>query len=132
MFHCVPVVKTEIREGNGSGKKSAKYKWIIPFQRCRMHAPAWSIWSGRRNEEEQMLDEGLAGSPVAGLMAKIRDEQLAGTPAAGLMEQIQGEPLGEDLTVVLAGTGAPIQAQQSFSLCKMIQHPNPNPNFSRL
>jgi hypothetical protein len=80
-----------------------------------------------------MQDDGLAGSPVAGLMAQMRDEQLAGTPAAGPMEQILGEQVAGDLAAGLAGTGAPSRAHRSFSQCKMTQcpNPNPNPNLSR-
>jgi hypothetical protein len=80
-----------------------------------------------------MQDDGLAGSPVAGLMAQMRDEQLAGTPGAGLMEQIHGEQAAGDLAAGLAG--APSRAHRSFSRCKMTQcpnlNPNPNPNLSR-
>jgi hypothetical protein len=126
-------LRQKFKKGNESVKRSAKSRGTIPFQRWRMHALAWWIWSARGNEVEQMQDEGLAGSPVAGLMAQIRDEQLAGTPAAGLMEQIQGEPLGGDLAAGLARTGAPSRAHWSFSQCKMTQcpNPNPNPNLSR-
>jgi hypothetical protein len=111
-----------------SVKKSAKFRGITPFQRWRIYALAWSIRPGRGNEVEQMQDEELAGSPVAGLMAQMQDEKLAGTPAAGPMEQIQGEPLVGDLAAVLAGTGAPSRAQRSFSQCKTTHCPNPNPN----
>ena len=48
--------------------------FFIPFQRWRIHALAWSIWPGRENEVEQIQDEELAGSPVAGLMAQMREE----------------------------------------------------------
>jgi hypothetical protein len=75
--------------------KSARFRFFIPFQCRRMHALAWSIWSGRGYELEQKQYEELAGSPVAGLKVQMRDEELAGTPAAGLpvMEQIQDEQL---------------------------------------
>jgi hypothetical protein len=123
------VVKTEIQEGKKCVKKSAGFRFFIPFQHWRMHALAWSIGSGRGNKVEQMQDEELAGTPVAGQMAQMwddQDEQLAGTPAAGLTEQIQDEQLAGDLAVGLAGSGAPSGAQQSFSLCKMTQCPNRN------
>jgi hypothetical protein len=108
--------------------KSARFRFFIPFQCRRMHALAWSIWSGRGYELEQKQYEELAGSPVAGLKVQMRDEQLAGTPAAGLpvMEQIQDEQLAGDLAAGLAGTGALSRAHQSFSLCKMTQCPNRN------
>jgi hypothetical protein len=67
-----------------------------------MHALAWSIWSDRENEVEQMPDDGLAGTPAAGLIEQIQDEQLAGELAAGI-----------------AGTGAPSRPHRSFSQCKM-------------
>jgi hypothetical protein len=101
-----------------------------------MRALAWPIWSGRGNEVEQMKDEELARSPVAGPMAQIRDEQSGGTPAEGLpvMEKIQDELFAGGLAAGLARTGAPSRSHESFSRCKMTQRPNPcpNPNLARL
>ena len=66
-----------------------------------------------------MKDKELTASPVAGIVAQLWDEQLAGRPAAELMEQIQDEQFAGDLAAVIAGTGAPSRAHQSFSQCKM-------------
>jgi len=128
------VFETKTLEGN---------EFLILFQRWRMHALVWSIWSDRGDEVEQMKDEELTGSPVAGLMTQmwdeqlvgkpavglmeqIQDEQLAGKPAAGLMGQIQVEQFAGDLVAGLAGTDTPPRAHQSFSRCKTTQCPNPN------
>jgi hypothetical protein len=125
----LPVIKTETLDGDKSVTKvrsRPSSKFLILFQRWRMHALVWSIWSGRGDEVEEMKDEELTGSPVAGIMAQMWDEQLAGKPAAELMEQIQDEQFAGDLAAEIVGTGAPPRAHQSFSRCKTTQCPNPN------
>ena len=67
-YRVLPVVR-QIQERNKSVEKSVRFSFFIPFQRWRMHAPAWSIWSGWGDEVEQIQDEELEGSLVAGLIA---------------------------------------------------------------